>query len=295
MRPCRNEQGRTSSTRTRDLIIMEIKPRIKDIITRYRKRQRAIATGVIKEVPLTKGYVALVSLLDFKRVIKHKWHVAISGTGNLYAKYGKESSTYMHNFIMQHVPGKLTVDHINRNGLHNYRSNLRLATKSQQGANAIRKNQYRGVIETKYPRGRRFNAQIKVNGKSTNIGYYHTAEEAALAYDIKAIEMFGEFAVLNFPDRHTLPELTGFFEPDVRPFKWPTYRRAVTLKELEQPMLFDGQTIQMPRGPCDECHKEIIKYSYTSLTLWNQVAQHRERICSNCFAKLHLKLENDWL
>lgn len=82
--------------------------------------------------------------------------------------------------------------------------------------------------------------------------------------------------------------------PDVRPFKWPKRRRPPTPEELEQPLLFNQQ-IEMPRGPCDECRKEIMGYSYTSLALWNQVAGHRERICPECFSTLHRKRENDWL
>jgi hypothetical protein len=35
--------------------------------------------------------------------------------------------------------------------------------------------------------------------KNIHIGMYPTIEEAALAYDKKAVEMFGQFARLNFP------------------------------------------------------------------------------------------------
>jgi hypothetical protein len=83
-------------------------------------------------------------------------------------------------------------------------------------------------------------------------------------------------------------------KPDKRPFKWPTRRRPPTRDEIEQPMLFNHQ-IEMPRGTCDECRKEILGYSYTSLTLWNEVAEHRERICPDCFTKLHTRKINDWL
>ncbi len=49
--------------------------------------------------------------------------------------------------------------------------------------------------------GRRYVAEIGYNGKSIYIGSYDTAIEAAQARDAKAIELFGEFASLNFPPK----------------------------------------------------------------------------------------------
>lgn len=80
-------------------------------------------------------------------------------------------------------------------------------------------------------------------------------------------------------------------KPDVRPFKWPRRRKPPTLQQLSQPSLFENEQIMMPRGTCDECGKTVIEYNYTSSVLWNQAAQHRERICSPCFADLHMKLK----
>jgi hypothetical protein len=41
-------------------------------------------------------------------------------------------------------------------------------------------------------------AHIQFNGKQKRIGWFKTPEEAALAYDSTAKELFGEFAKLNF-------------------------------------------------------------------------------------------------
>jgi|TARA_R110002020_G_C15975619_1_gene747963 hypothetical protein len=43
-------------------------------------------------------------------------------------------------------------------------------------------------------------AYIMFNQKNIYLGSYKTKEEAARAYDKKAIELFGEFAQLNFPE-----------------------------------------------------------------------------------------------
>lgn len=96
------------------------------------------------------------------------------------------------------------VDHIDRNPCNNKRSNLRGATKSQNGANrrSNRNNTsgYKGVII----RGgdtapNKYRARIKLNYKGVHLGSFPTAEEAARAYDRAAIEAWGEFAVTNFP------------------------------------------------------------------------------------------------
>ena len=92
------------------------------------------------------------------------------------------------------------VDHINHDPLDNHRHNLRLATRSQNAANvgpyANNTSGYKGVD---FNQGK-WRARITQHGKRHFLGTFDTAEEAARAYDSKALELFGEFASLNFPE-----------------------------------------------------------------------------------------------
>ncbi len=92
------------------------------------------------------------------------------------------------------------IDHVNGNGADNRRANLRIATRSQNGANrGPQKNNtsgYKGVSRDK----QRWQASITVMGVCHRIGGFDTPEEAAVAYDIRAREVFGEYAKLNLPN-----------------------------------------------------------------------------------------------
>lgn len=83
------------------------------------------------------------------------------------------------------------IDHRDGNGLNNRISNLRLATQSQNVANAYMLK--RGVER----RGNRYRAIIKVQGQRYRLGTFATEDEAQLAYNAAATKFFGEFARCN--------------------------------------------------------------------------------------------------
>lgn len=91
------------------------------------------------------------------------------------------------------------IDHINENGADNRRGNLRPATRSQNAANRGKPcnntSGYKGVVRDK----RRWRAEVHTMGKIHHVGCFDTPEEAAIAYDIKAKELFGEYARPNLP------------------------------------------------------------------------------------------------
>ena len=153
-----------------------------------------------KIIPLSRGLETIVDENMFEELSKHKWHIHDS-RGKLYA-YGYirhlRRHVKMHRMIIN-APSDKDVDHINGDTLDNRKSNLRLCNQSQNQANRkMNKNNksgYRGVHWDE--QGRRWKAQIKVNGKKIGLGLFYDKNEAALAYNIAAKESFGEFASLN--------------------------------------------------------------------------------------------------
>jgi len=114
----------------------------------------------------------------------------------------------MHRIIMCIDDRNILIDHIDRNGLNNQRSNLRLANYSTNQANKKRldnkKSKYKGVYFEKSTK--KWKSGVMKDGKNFHLGYFKTQEAAAAAYNIKAKELFGEFAYMNIiPDM--LPKL----------------------------------------------------------------------------------------
>jgi hypothetical protein len=106
----------------------------------------------------------------------------------------------MHRDILNlHEIGIKIVDHRDRNGLNNQRSNLRITDKQLNGHNGnIRKNNssgYRGVNWDK--KTNKWLARIRINNKRINLGRFRDISSAAIAYDKAAISFYGKEATLN--------------------------------------------------------------------------------------------------
>jgi hypothetical protein len=149
-------------------------------------------------IGISGGYFVEIDDEDLPLVAQHTWYYAKSGT-TVYARAEVDGETIaMHRLIVDASDG-LEVDHRDRNGLNNKRSNLRLSTRSQNRANtdyAVGEAGYRGVTR----KGSRWQASIMHQGVEYYLGLHDTAEEAARVRDNKAKELHGEFAILNFKD-----------------------------------------------------------------------------------------------
>lgn len=129
---------------------------------------------------------------DYEYLMGFRWRSMLG--------YGADSLRgLMHRRIMGklfNIDG-LQIDHKNGLPWDNRKSNLRVCTGSQNFANRTKQENntsgFKGVVKDKKSWGSR----IRHNGKNLHLGNFATPEEAAVAYDIKAKELYGEFALLN--------------------------------------------------------------------------------------------------
>lgn len=163
-----------------------------------------------KLIKLTRGKFAIVDAEDFEWLNQWKWY-AIKCDNKFYAARGiwirnvprnkANRRIYMHKQILKIKKGFET-DHKDGNSLNNCKSNLRVATRSQNAANrgkqANNKSGFKGVILLKdQKRNKKYLSLIRVNNKNISLGLFYTPEQAAQRYNQAAKEYFGEFANFN--------------------------------------------------------------------------------------------------
>ena len=154
-----------------------------------------------------KGYDVEIDEEDLPFFKSKKWNIhkaSKSNTGYVYTwicENGIVNMMQMHRLLMGvHGDSTYVVDHIDHNGLNNKRSNLRLCLYAENSWNQqIRKNNttgYKGV--SLKGEINKYYARIMKNYIPQDMGCYKTPEEAAVAYDIAALHLYGEYACTNF-------------------------------------------------------------------------------------------------
>ena len=159
----------------------------------------------LREIQLTQGQIAFVDDEDYEAISAKKWSV-VKSWNNFYARRyeridGVQTIVYMHR-LLANADKNRQVDHKDRNTLNNCKDNLRLCSNTENSQNRKKRKTLNPQSEFKgvRPKGGIFLAHIKINGRDHFIGSFKSEHEAAKAYDKAAIQHFGEFAHLNFPD-----------------------------------------------------------------------------------------------
>lgn len=157
----------------------------------------------MKEIALGGRFRHLMVLVDdedYDWARRYSW-CRLAGRHTDYAVARVDGRVQQMHRLLAGASSGFLVDHANGRGLDNRRENLRLATRGQNQQNKkVRGDSQvglKGVYEAK--RGL-FRAQIKHDGRVTSLGYHKDAEAAARAYDSAARELFGAFALTNFPE-----------------------------------------------------------------------------------------------
>ena len=157
----------------------------------------------MKNIQLTQGKFAIVDDDMFEELNQFKWY-AEKRKDTFYARRNERNRLhvkkfYMHRQIMNVTDPKIQVDHIFGDGLDNRREKLRLCTMVEnlrnQRARVGETSIYKGVFWDKSRN--RWGCQIVNNGVKIHIGRFINETYAAEQYNLKASELFGEFARLN--------------------------------------------------------------------------------------------------
>jgi hypothetical protein len=154
----------------------------------------------ICHIPLNNNQEAICDADRFDEVSKYNWYLH----NGYVLTHTAPKSTRLHRFL---YPELKLLDHINRNKLDNRSCNLREATQAEnvlnRSANKNSKLGYKGICYRK--RSNKYEPKICYKNKIYYLGTYITPEEAAEAYNKKAIELFGEYACLNIiPEKKTV-------------------------------------------------------------------------------------------
>lgn len=157
----------------------------------------------MKRILLSLGEFAIVDDADYDLVKGYKWYAAkrphTCYAIRYYEKDGRRTSQLMHRLIMP-PPDGFEIDHINGNGRDNRRTNLRVCTHSQNAHNSHAHkdgiSRFKGVSWV--TRLSRWQVYIQYEKIQYYLGLFDDEIKAAKAYDVKARELFREYARTNF-------------------------------------------------------------------------------------------------
>ena len=153
---------------------------------------------------------AVVDVADYVLAMRRRWIFDKNGYPWAHAwdtTTKRGVALYLHRLIARANVGE-QVDHVAHDLTDCRRAALRIATPSQNSANTRRlsligrkSSSYRGV--TRHRQTGRWQAAAKHADKCHYLGLFDDEHDAAVAYDRKARELWGDFARLNFPPQAT--------------------------------------------------------------------------------------------
>lgn len=140
---------------------------------------------------------AIVDDEDYARVKYYRWYFRYS-SGLISGRVNGKHTTLGR--CVLNPPEGLEADHADMDVFNNLRSNLRIATRSQNMSNkegrSWTSSEFKGV--SWHAANKKWIAQIQIDKQKIYLGSFDNEIEAAQAYDTAAKEHHLEFAWLNF-------------------------------------------------------------------------------------------------
>lgn len=135
--------------------------------------------------------------------------IGISSNGN---KFTASIHRLVANEFIGPVDG-FVIDHLNGDTLDNRPENLRICSQAVNSGNTQRipKNNTSGYIGVSIDKryNKKWRAHIRHMRKNYSLGMHETPEDAARAYDKKAIQLRGKHTFLNFPSEAIYEAMEG--------------------------------------------------------------------------------------
>lgn len=158
----------------------------------------------MKKIKLTKGKYAIVDDEDYSYLNRFRWVYTKGVFATLIREAGRYVLVPMGHFLMK-SKSNAQINHKNNDDLDFRKSNLMyvfIGKKTHRGKK--RKSHFGRKCTSKYKgiskrEGRRmpWSASIQKDKIHYRLGVFKTEKEAALAYNKKAKELYGEFAFQN--------------------------------------------------------------------------------------------------
>jgi hypothetical protein len=144
--------------------------------------------------------VVVVDDEDYPLLSRYAWSLDHKG----YAKTSAFGTTVKIHRMILNAPKDALVDHKDRDKLNNRKANLRLCDNAFNQANTDKREFIKGKPTSSKYKGVHWRkdmdkwiARLSYMNKRIHLGSFDSEEEAALAYNEKALEVWGEYANLN--------------------------------------------------------------------------------------------------
>ncbi|MFN3851950.1 MAG: hypothetical protein ACK4NY_21110 [Spirosomataceae bacterium] len=157
----------------------------------------------MKEIELKSNIVVFIDDEDYDKVKDYCWSVSKSGNfqyARAFYKIGnKQKSVLLQHLIVGKPPKGQRILFKDKNALNCQKENIEFVSCGQAAHHYYKKHKnsknaqerFRGVIV-------QYVARIKFNNKILVLGSFENERDAAQAYNKKALELYGDKAVINY-------------------------------------------------------------------------------------------------